>query len=203
MLIGCKDHLGGPRSGSGAFRHSHRVRKLKSQPYPNVENPQTYGAMYKWVITMIVAIATLAVALASSIYSGAIRSIQQEFHPSTEVGILGVSLFVVGFAAGPLIWAPLSEMTGRRNILIVRSSHAGLSATTANSIITCIQYTYIIFTLWNSVACASQNMASLIVFRFLAGLFGSSPLTSRSMSSRKAYNRANALSFRRWRDYLR
>ena len=35
------------------------------------------------------------------------------------------------------------------------------------------------FTLWNSVACAAQNMASLIVFRFLAGLFGSSPLTSK------------------------
>jgi MFS family permease len=34
------------------------------------------------------------------------------------------------------------------------------------------------FTLWNAVACASQNMASLIVFRFLAGAFGSSPLTN-------------------------
>jgi len=121
------------------------------------ENPQTFGAVYKWTITGIVAIATLAVALASSIYSGAIRSIEAEFNPSTEVAILGVSLFVVGFAAGPLLWAPISEVTGRRNILIG---------------------TYIMFTLWNSVACAAQNMASLIVFRFLAGLFGSSPLTN-------------------------
>jgi MFS family permease len=34
------------------------------------------------------------------------------------------------------------------------------------------------FTLWNSVAAASPNLASLIVFRFLAGAFGSSPLTN-------------------------
>ena len=85
----------------------------------NTENPQTFGMVYKWTITGIVAMATLAVALASSIYSGAIRSVEMDFHPSTEVAILGVSLFVVGFAAGPLIWAPLSEVTGRRNILIV------------------------------------------------------------------------------------
>ena len=52
---------------------------------------------------MIVATVTLAVALASSIYSGAIRSVEEDFNPSTEVAILGVSLFVLGFALGPLI----------------------------------------------------------------------------------------------------
>lgn len=33
-------------------------------------------------------------------------------------------------------------------------------------------------TLWNGVAAASPNLASLLVFRFLAGAFGSSPLTN-------------------------
>lgn len=106
---------------------------------------------------MHVAIITLAVALASSAYSGAIESINKEFNPSTEVAILGVSLFVVGFALGPLLWAPLSESYGRRPVLLV---------------------SYAMFTLWNGVACASPNMASLIIFRFLAGAFGSSPLTN-------------------------
>lgn len=69
----------------------------------STENPQTYSQAYKWTVTMIVATVTLAVALASSIYSGAIRSVEEDFNPSTEVAILGVSLFVLGFAIGPLV----------------------------------------------------------------------------------------------------
>ncbi|KMU74527.1 benomyl/methotrexate resistance protein [Coccidioides immitis RMSCC 3703] len=56
-----------------------------------------------------------------------------EFNVSSEVMILGVSLFVLGFAIGPLIWAPMSEF---------------------------------------------QNIWTLIILRFFAGSFGSSPLTN-------------------------
>ena len=35
-----------------------------------------------------------------------------------------------------------------------------------------------LMTLWQAVTCASRNVASVIVFRFLAGFFGSSPLAN-------------------------
>lgn len=49
-----------------------------------------------------------AVAFVSSAYSGGIVEILTEFRQPEIVGVLGVSLFVLGFAVGPLVWAPMS-----------------------------------------------------------------------------------------------
>lgn len=105
----------------------------------------------------VAAVATMAVALSSSAYAGGVPSIIKEFGASRELLIAGVSLFVVGFAFGPLMWAPLSEIFGRRIIFII---------------------SYSFLTLWQGVTCASQNVESILVFRFLAGFFGSSPLAN-------------------------
>lgn len=59
------------------------------------------------MITGLVAVATLAVAFVSSAYSGGIEEILITFRVSQEIGTLGISLFVLGFAIGPLIWAPM------------------------------------------------------------------------------------------------
>lgn len=42
-----------------------------------------------------------------------------EFGFGKEVGSLGTTLYVLGFAAGPTIWAPMSELIGRRVPLLV------------------------------------------------------------------------------------
>ena len=73
-------------------------------------NPLQYSRSKKWTITMLQAVATLAVAFVSTAYSGGLIEIIKYFHVSTIVAILGVSLFVFGFAVGPLLWAPLSGM---------------------------------------------------------------------------------------------
>ena len=144
--------------------HDYQGSGTKEDPYlvewlPNdAENPQTWASVYKWFLTVQVAIATLSVALASSAYSGAVDSLQAQFHPPKQIIItLGISLFVLGFAFGPLFWAPFSEVIGRRKLYI---------------------FTYAVFTMWQAVSVASPNMAALIVFRFLAGFFGSSPLVN-------------------------
>lgn len=139
--------------GKGTEEEPFLVSWLEEDP----ENPLTWSVPFKWFLTALVSVSTLAVALASSAYSGAIESIRAEFGGSEEVLVLGVSLFVVGFAFGPLIWAPLSETVGRRKLFII---------------------TYFAMTLWQAVSPASPNLAALLVFRFLAGLFGSSPLTN-------------------------
>lgn len=52
---------------------------------------------------------TATIAFCSSIYTAAITSIADEYSCSTTVAILGVTTFLLGFALGPLIFAPLSE----------------------------------------------------------------------------------------------
>ena len=80
---------------------------------------------------------------------------KKAFGFSIEVGTLTVSLFVAGYSVGPLLWGPLSEVFGRRPILII---------------------TFIVYTGF-SVGCAlSKNTASILIFRFLSGAFGASPL---------------------------
>lgn len=62
---------------------------------------------------------TLVSAFTSSIFSTATRKVAAEYHVSTEVGLLGLSFYVLGFAIGPIFWAPLSELRGRRLPLVV------------------------------------------------------------------------------------
>lgn len=73
-------------------------------------NPLQFPQWKKWTITVLQAVATLAVAFVSTAYSGGIIEVIRDFHVSTTVAILGISLFVFGFAVGPLLWAPLSGM---------------------------------------------------------------------------------------------
>lgn len=145
-------------NGSGTEENPYLVNWIQNDP----RNPMEWPRATKWTYTMLVAFATLAVALVSSAFSGGLPQILQEFKISSEVGTLGLSLFVVGFAIGPLLWAPLSEMYGRQLLFFV--SYAGLTA-------------------FNAGAAGSQNPWTLIILRFFAGAFGSSPLTNAGLCS--------------------
>ena len=149
-----EDVLNQDYEGEGTLEKPYLIDWLEA----DVENPQAFGTSYKWTISVFVSFATLAVALSSSAYAGAVPSLREEFpgHTQTEY-TLGVSMFVLGFAIGPLLWAPLSEVLGRRILFLI---------------------SYAFLALWSGVAIASPNFASVIVFRFLAGAFGSSPLTN-------------------------
>lgn len=82
---------------------------------PNgTRNPMQFDPRLKWAYTAIVAFAVLIVSPASSAYAGSLPEILSDLNISQEAGTLGVSVFVFGFAVGPLLWAPLSEVIGRR-----------------------------------------------------------------------------------------
>ena len=55
------------------------------------------------------------------------------------------------------MWAPASEVSGRRALYIV---------------------TFGLFTIFNGAICSSQNIQTLIVLRFFAGVAGAAPLTN-------------------------
>src|SRR5271168_4655805 len=120
-------------------------------------NPMIFPMWKKWVITVLVAFATLTVAFVSAAHTGGVNQIIEEFQVSDEIVTLGVSPFVLGFAIGPLLWAPFSEMYGRQILFFG---------------------TYATLTFFNAGAAGSQNIQTLLILRFFAGAFGSSPLTN-------------------------
>lgn len=135
----------------------------KSDPFvvrfdlSDARNPKNFTLRKKWAITALVTTSVLAVTITSSAYSGSSEKIQDAFAISSEVNTLGVALFVLGFAIGPCLWAPLSELYGRQ--ILFRTTIAFFTACVAGS--------------------AGANSAStLLVLRFLAGTFGASPLTN-------------------------
>ncbi|KAM7207356.1 Major facilitator superfamily domain containing protein [Naviculisporaceae sp. PSN 640] len=148
------DVLNHPYPGNGTPESPYLVDFL---PGHDARNPLQYENWRKWTITVLQALATLAVAFVSTAYSGGIISVITSFHVSTTVAICGVSLFVFGFAVGPLLWAPLSEFYGRQIIFFI---------------------TYMALTVFNAGATGSKNIETLIILRFFAGAFGSSPLTN-------------------------
>jgi len=83
-------------AGSGTEEDPYVVTWIDNDP----RNPMLYSKTKKWSITMMVAVATLAVAFVSSAYSGGANEVIMEFQISQEVFVLGTSLFVLGFAIG-------------------------------------------------------------------------------------------------------
>lgn len=139
-------------AGSGTEEDPFVVVWIDNDP----RNPMTWPDWQKWCLVALVSIATLAVAFVSSAYTGGLSEVIVQFQTSQLIVTLGVSLFVLGFAIGPLMWAPMSEIFGRQVLFIG---------------------TYAALTAFNAGAAGAQNITTLLLMRFFAGSFGSSPLT--------------------------
>lgn len=87
-----------PYKGSGTDEDPYLIDWLPEDP----EDPQRWPQMWKWFQVVLCSLATLAVALSSSAYSGGVQSMLADFGHSSLFWTAGVSLFVVGFAFGPL-----------------------------------------------------------------------------------------------------
>jgi len=124
-----------------------------------------------WMSVML-AYVTFVASFASAIFSAAIDQISQQFRVSGEVATLGISLYVLGFvfyqlyhgimnnlifrfAFGPIIWAPLSELSGRRIPLII-----GMFG----------------YSLFSIAVATGKDYQTLMLCRVFAGFFSSSPL---------------------------
>ncbi|KAF5604069.1 hypothetical protein FPCIR_1003 [Fusarium pseudocircinatum] len=119
------------------------------------DRPVNWSSSKKWSIVVSTSLATFIVSFGSSVYSAAIPHIQTRFDVSPDTALLGITLYVVGFALGPMAWGPASELYGKRRPLFLG---------------------YAIFCICQLPCALAQNMSLLLVFRFLSGLAGSSSL---------------------------
>ncbi|EGR52428.1 uncharacterized protein TRIREDRAFT_54972 [Trichoderma reesei QM6a] len=139
--------------GLGTSSSPYLVTWIEHDP----RNAREWSQGRKMITTAVMAILTLAAAFVSSTFSGCRIEIISELHTNNEVFSLGIALYVLGFALGPLLWAPLGELYGRQIIFFV---------------------TYGAFTAFNAGSAAAQNISSLVILRFFAGAFASSALTN-------------------------
>ncbi len=119
------------------------------------KDPRNWSNLYKWFLTFFLGTICFDVAFCSAVVTGDVDGPMETFHVSEEVIILTVTLLVIGFGVGPLIFAPLSEEVGRRPVYVVTLGIA------------------VIFIIPCAVA---KNIGTLLVCRFLDGLFFSAPM---------------------------
>ncbi|OCT47417.1 putative MFS-type transporter [Cladophialophora carrionii] len=87
------------------------------------ESPFDLPTWRKWVITTLLALMTTAVTFASSIWSATIAVTSKEFDVSETVSLLGVSLYVLGFSVGPIVWVlqiPIGVVNNLPALLVCR-----------------------------------------------------------------------------------
>ncbi|KAF9448084.1 MFS polyamine transporter [Macrolepiota fuliginosa MF-IS2] len=119
-------------------------------------NPKNWAYRKKWAATVIVSLFTFISPVSSSMVAPATSQIVEEFGvKSLVVEAMMTSVFVLGYAFGPLILGPLSELYGRSSVL---------------------QLSNLFYLAWNMGCGFAQNKSQLIAFRFLSGLGGSAPL---------------------------
>ena len=85
--------------GTGTGSDPYAISWIENDP----RNPMAYSSKARWTYVMIVAACALLVSIDSSAYSGSAAEIMEEFQCSKEVFTLGLSLFVLGFAVGPIM----------------------------------------------------------------------------------------------------
>lgn len=119
--------------------------------------PLNWGFKKKAITTVLYGLTTMGATWASSIYSTGTDQISHEFGVSSEVGTLGTALLLFGLGLGPLVWAPLSEVFGRKPAVLGPYFIAGImSFGTATA----------------------KDLQTVMLTRFFCGFFGSAPVTN-------------------------
>ena len=121
------------------------------------ENPRNWSTSYKSWITFQLGMLAMSASLGSSIISPAEDAITAYTRISSEVAVLPISFYILGFAFGPLLWAPVSEVWGRKWSIEPATFCLGL---------------------FSIGTATSTSAASIIITRFFAGVFGSAPVSN-------------------------
>lgn len=96
--------------------------------------------------------------VASAIPSGASRETQEYFNITNDsLLVLPVSVYLIGYVLGPLVFAPLSESYGRKWVVLI---------------------TFIAFTAFHLGCALAPTFAVLVIMRLLAGIAASTPVST-------------------------
>ncbi|KAF3007906.1 hypothetical protein E8E13_011074 [Curvularia kusanoi] len=137
------------------------TNKPSTLPVADWDGPNDPDNPHNWPLWQRIYHATtpgffgFAVTFGTSVYTPALADIMADFRVSRTAALVGITVYTMGLAFGPVFSAPMSEKYGRKIVYLLSSP---------------------IFILFTLGAGFSKSFASLIVCRFFAGLTGSPAL---------------------------
>ncbi|KAI0966532.1 major facilitator superfamily transporter multidrug resistance [Xylaria arbuscula] len=120
-------------------------------------NPINWTLRKKVYTSLLYSLTSLTSVWASTAYAPGNQSIANEFNLSPTIALLGSCFLLAGWAFGPLIWAPLSELYGRKWPVLVP---------------------VFISTVMSFATATAKDIQTILITRFFNGFFGSAPITS-------------------------
>jgi DHA1 family multidrug resistance protein-like MFS transporter len=150
---------------ANTYRFTHPLSHIRTTKEDLVEfdgpddpyRPMNWPLRKKVVTTGLYGFVTMTASWASACYSPGTAQIAAEFNVGNQVSILGTSLFLIGFGIGPLLWAPLSEVFGRRLAVFAP------------------MFVAICFSFGSATA---KDFQTLMITRFFGAFFASAPVTN-------------------------
>ena len=135
-------------------------------------NPQNWAASKRAIIACLICFYTFAVYTGSAIYVSSELGVMKNFGVSSQQAALPLSLYVLAYGIGPLLFAPLSEIpsVGRNPVYAV---------------------TFILFVALCIPTALVNSFGGLLVLRFFQGFFGSPCLANGGASMQDLYSELN------------
>ncbi|KAM0741978.1 hypothetical protein ACQRIT_002155 [Beauveria bassiana] len=132
-------------------------------------NPHNWSNGKRNAIALLICLYTFVVYTTSAIYTTSSAGVMREFGVGALDASLGLSLYVLGYGVGPLLFSPLSEIPriGRNPVYAV---------------------TMFLFVVLSIPTALVHSFAGLMVLRFLQGFFGSPCLASGGASLGDMYS---------------
>ena len=133
------------------------------------ENPQNWSNLKRGSVALLICLYTFAVYTGSAIYTSSELGVIEKFGISPTNASLPLSLYVLAYGIGPLLFAPLSEIpvVGRSPVYTA---------------------TFAIFVSLSIPTALVNNFAGLLVLRFLQGFFGSPCLANGGATMQDMYS---------------
>ncbi|KAI0196372.1 MFS multidrug transporter [Astrocystis sublimbata] len=146
------------RKDSKTSSDDHKEKTSEDDPDPYLvtwegrddpANPYNWPSWMKWLVTLLVSFGGLVTLMSATMIAPALTTISGDLHVNDATTQLTLSIFVLGYAIGPMVLAPLSEVFGRKIIWLTSGAF---------------------YVLWNTICGIARSNGLLVVSRLLAGL---------------------------------
>lgn len=104
---------------------------------------------WKWAVALLTSFGGLVTLMSGAMLAPALDSIGKDLNTSPDTTNMCLSIFVLAFAFGPMVLAPMTEIFGRRHVWIVCSAW---------------------YVIWNGVCGFATSQGLMLSARLLAGL---------------------------------
>ncbi|KAK4108727.1 MFS general substrate transporter [Canariomyces notabilis] len=132
----------------------HPVNTTKKQK--GCPNPYNWSGRKKAGILLTIMMLIINSTMGSALPSNALPFIAREWNVTSQTQrVLPISIYLIGYVMGPILWGPLSEQFGRKVLTLC---------------------TFFMFTLCTLACALAPTWAGFLVFRLLTGVFASSPI---------------------------